>query len=93
MSEFDGYIVHGESGQREKADAWQAGIGLQDVDGLKAPSELRDTARLYIEGDISIQRRIFDGVFKFTGQLRNVILGEKDELREGVGCCDGRFLD
>ena len=33
MSEFDEYIVHGEPGQREKADAWQTAIGLQDVDG------------------------------------------------------------
>lgn len=35
MSEFDEYIVHGEPGQKEKADAWQTAIGLQDVDGLK----------------------------------------------------------
>ncbi len=31
MSEFDEYIVHGEQGQKEKADAWQTAIGLQDV--------------------------------------------------------------
>ncbi len=31
MSEFDEYIVHGEPGQKEKADAWQTAIGLQDV--------------------------------------------------------------
>ena len=24
MSEFDEYIVHGEPGQKEKADAWQS---------------------------------------------------------------------
>lgn len=35
MSEFDKYIIHGEPGQKEKADAWQTAIGLQDVDGLK----------------------------------------------------------
>lgn len=34
MSEFDEYIVHGEQGQREKADVWQTAIGLQDVDKL-----------------------------------------------------------
>lgn len=38
MSEFDEYIVHGEPGQKEKADVWQTAIGLQDVDRLK-PSE------------------------------------------------------
>ena len=27
MSKFDEYIVHGEPGQREKADAWQTAIG------------------------------------------------------------------
>lgn len=54
MSEFDEYIVHGEPGQREKADAWQTAIGLQDVDGLKVSAYLLDTARQHIEGDISI---------------------------------------
>ena len=54
MSEFDEYIVHGEPGQKEKADAWQTAIGLQDVDGLKVSAYLLDTARQHIEGDISI---------------------------------------
>lgn len=54
MSEFDEYIVHGEPGQKEKADAWQTAIGLQDVDGLKVSNYLLDTARQHIEGDISI---------------------------------------
>ncbi len=54
MSEFDEYIVHREPGQREKADAWQTAIGLQDVDGLKVSPYLLDTARQHIEGDITI---------------------------------------
>ncbi len=54
MSEFDEYVVHGEPGQREKADAWQTAIGLQDVDGLKVSAYLLDTARQHIEGNISI---------------------------------------
>ena len=54
MSEFDEYIVHGEPGQKEKADAWQTAIGLQDVDGLKVSTYLLDTARQHIEGDITI---------------------------------------
>ncbi len=54
MSEFDEYIVHGEPGQKEKADAWQTAIGLQDVDGLKVSAYLLDTARQHIEGDIAI---------------------------------------
>lgn len=54
MSEFDEYIVHGEPGQKEKADAWQTAIGLQDVDGLKVSNYLLDTARQHIEGEITI---------------------------------------
>lgn len=54
MSEFDEYIVHGEPRQKEKADAWQTAIGLQDVDGLKVSTYLLDTARQHIEGDITI---------------------------------------
>lgn len=130
MNEFDEYIVHGEPGQREKADAWQTAIGLQDVDGLKVSAYLLDTARQHIEGDItidevrerikayyetksghdevneegdkasaniakilnepsfafsvigltSIHRRIFDGVFKFAGQLRTVELSKKERV-------------
>lgn len=133
MSEFDEYIVHGEPGQKEKADAWQTAIGLQDVDGLKVSTYLLDTARQHIEGDItiddvrdrikayyetksghdevdeegdkasaniakilsepsfafslvgltSIHRRIFEGIFKFAGQLRNVELSKKEWVLGG----------
>lgn len=133
MTEFDKYIVHGEPGQKEKADAWQTAIGLQDVDGLKVSAYLLDTARQHIEGDISIDearerikvyyetksghdavdeegdkvsaniakilsepsfafslvgltsihRRIFDGVFKFAGQLRKVELSKKEWVLGG----------
>lgn len=54
MSEFDEYVVHGESEQKERADAWQTAIGLQDVDGLKVSPYLLDTARQHIEGGITI---------------------------------------
>lgn len=54
MSEFDEYIVHGEAGQQERADAWQMAIGLQDVDGLKVSTYLLDTARQHIESEITI---------------------------------------
>ena len=58
MSEFDEYIVHGEPGQKGKADAWQTAIGFQDVDGLKFSPYLLDTARQHIEGDITIYEAI-----------------------------------
>ena len=133
MSEFDEYIVHGEPRQKEKADAWQTAIGLQDVDGLKVSTYLLNTARQHIEGDItidearerikvyyetksghdevdeegdkasvniakilsepsfafslvgltSIHRRIFEGIFKFAGQLRNVELSKKEWVLGG----------
>lgn len=133
MAEFDEYIVHGEPGQREKADAWQTAIGLQDVDGLKVSDYLLDTARQHIEGDISIDevqkrikayyetksghdaedeegdiassnivkiinepsfafsligltsihRRIFDGVFKHAGKIRDVELSKKEWVLGG----------
>lgn len=133
MSEFDKYIVHGEPGQKEKADAWQTAIGLQDVDGLKVSPYLLDTARQHIEGDItidevreriqmyyetksehddadeegdkastniakilseptfafsfvgltSIHRRIFEGIFKFAGQLRKVEISKKEWVLGG----------
>lgn len=56
MSEFDEYIRQGELGRSEKAVAWRAAIGLQDVDGLKPSAYLVDTARRHIEGDISIEQ-------------------------------------
>lgn len=132
MSEFDEYIVHGEPGQREKADVWQTAIGLQDVDGLKVSDYLLDAARLHIEGDISIDevqqrikayyemksghdaedeegdiasvnivkiineppfafsligltsihRRIFDGLFKHAGKIRDEVFSEIFGLAE-----------
>ena len=44
MSVFDEYIVHGEPRQKEKADAWQTAIALQDVDGLKVSPYLLGSA-------------------------------------------------
>ena len=35
MTDFDKYIRQGEPESKEKAQAWQTAIGLQDVDGLK----------------------------------------------------------
>lgn len=133
MSEFDEYIVQGEPGQKEKADAWQTAIGLQDVDGLKVSGYLLDTARRHIEGDItideaqqrikayyetksghdaedeegdkastnivkiinepsfafsligltSIHRRIFEGIFKYAGKIRDVELTKKEWVLGG----------
>jgi len=55
-SDFDQYIRQGEPGPSEKAAAWQAAIGLQDVDGLQPSAYLVDTAKRHIEGDITIDQ-------------------------------------
>ena len=52
MSEFDKYIVHGELGEKEKADAWQASVSIQEVDRLKVSFFLLDTARQRSVDDI-----------------------------------------
>ena len=48
MINFDEYIQQGEPGRKEKAQAWQTAIGLQDVDGLKVSSYLIESARKHI---------------------------------------------
>ena len=54
MSNFEEYLRQGEAAPGKRAQAWQAAIGLQDVDGLKTSEYLVQTARRHIEGDITI---------------------------------------
>ena len=54
MSSFEEYLRQGEAAPGKRAQAWQAAIGLQDVDGLKTSEYLVQTARRHIEGDITI---------------------------------------
>ena len=54
MSNFEEYLRQGEASPGKRAQAWQAAIGLQDVDGLKTSEYLEETARRHIEGDITI---------------------------------------
>lgn len=83
MSEFDKYIVHEEPGQKEKADAWQTAIGLQDMDGLKVSDHLLDTARQPIEGDITIDktRERIKAISKSQIDILNCTLEELAILR------------
>ena len=50
------YIRQGEPEKAEKAQAWKAAIGLQDVDGLKTSDYLLATARQNIEGEITLDQ-------------------------------------
>ncbi|MCW3805629.1 Fic family protein [Plebeiibacterium marinum] len=54
MDNFEEYLRQGEPDKAEKAKDWKTAIGLQQVDGLKPSDYLIATAKLNIEGDISI---------------------------------------
>ena len=71
MTDFDKYIRQGEPESKEKAQAWQTAIGLQDVDGLKPSEYLLQTAGRHIEGDITIGevKHLIDSYF-ISGCLR-----------------------
>lgn len=66
MNDFDEYIRQGEPEKKEKAYAWRTAIGLQDVDGLKPSAYLIETARLNVEGEITIAevKERIDGYYK-----------------------------
>ena len=134
--EFDEYLRQSEPHRSERAQSWKTAIGLQAVDGLKPSSNLLETARRHIEGDISIEevkslidsyyqtqtshtqdsamteeadkvsaniaellnektftfspmgyisihRRIFNGVFKFAGSLRDYNISKKEWVLRG----------
>ena len=85
MSEFDEYIRQGEPGRIEKATAWKAAIGLQDVDGLKPSAYLVDTAKRHIEGDITIDqvKGLIDSYYK-SRQGRLSIEEERTEEADKV---------
>ena len=55
--DFDEYVRQGEPDKKEKASIWRTAIGLQAVDGLRAPDYLKDTARKHIEGELHKRRK------------------------------------
>ena len=54
MNNFDEYKRLAEPDKKEKLELWQIAIGLQDVDGLKPSDYLIETAKLNIDGKITI---------------------------------------
>lgn len=52
--DFEQYLRQSEPSKNEKANAWQAAVGLQAVDGLTPSEYLYETAKQHIEGDITI---------------------------------------
>ncbi|CEN54552.1 Fic family protein [Capnocytophaga canis] len=55
MDIFEEYLQQGEPNKREKVNAWNTAIGLQEVDGIKPSDYLIQTAKQNIEGNISIE--------------------------------------
>ena len=88
--ELEEYIRQGEPERTEKSEAWQTAIGLRAVDGLKTSDQLLDTAKEHIEGKITIDdaqkrihRRLFEGVFDHTGQIRKYNISKKKWVLNG----------
>lgn len=50
------YVRQGEPDARDKSSAWITAIGLQAVDGLKPSKYLLETARMHIEGSLTIDQ-------------------------------------
>ena len=85
--DFESYIRGSEPDKKEKASAWKTAIGLQAVDGLQTSDYLKDTAVKHIEnkqsfafsvaGFTSIHRRLFEGIFKFAGKIRDYDITKK----------------
>ncbi len=65
-ADFDEYLRQGEPRRSERAGAWQAAIGLQQVDGLRPSAYLVEAARRHIEGDITIDevKPLLDGYYR-----------------------------
>jgi cell filamentation protein, protein adenylyltransferase len=55
MNNFEEYLRQGEPNKAEKAKVWKTAIGLQQVDDLKPSDYLIETAKLNIEGYITIE--------------------------------------
>ncbi len=54
IQDFEHYLIQSEPSRKEKANAWQAAVGLQAVDGLTPSEYLYETAKQHIEGNITI---------------------------------------
>lgn len=73
MNAFEEYLHSEDLEKRERAQLWRTSIGLQDVDNLRVSNFLIETARKYIEGDISIDEvsRLIDEHYKKEIALHN----------------------
>lgn len=82
---LDEYIRQSEPQQRERGEAWQVAIGLQQVDGLTPSSFLLDTARQHIDGEISITeaKKLIDSYYE-SAKGRGDIEADRTEEADKV---------
>ena len=82
---LDEYIRQSEPQQRERGEAWQVAIGLQQVDGLTPSSFLLDTARQHIDGEISITeaKKLIDSYYE-SAKGRSDIEADRTEEADKV---------
>lgn len=73
--DFGEYLRVGEPEKREKALAWSAAIGLQQVDGLIPSKYLYETALRNIEGDISIDdaKKLIDSKYAEKSGIEKIV--------------------
>lgn len=74
------YIRQGEPDKKEKSTAWEAAIGLQDVDGLKTSPYLLQNAKEHIEGkiDIATVKQRLDSYYKAQENRKKVEDGTEE---------------
>lgn len=80
--DLEQYIIQGEPGRKERAEAWQVAIGLQAVDGLKPSQYLLQTAQEHIEEHIN-----FDEVDRRIASYYQTEAGRREQ--EGTDEADG----
>lgn len=66
-ADFEKYLCHTGADKKEKTFAWATAIGLQQVDGLKP----------------SVHKRLFEGIFKFAGRLRDYDITKNEWVLNG----------
>ena len=81
IHDLDEYIRQGEPGERERGQAWQTAIGLQQVDGLQTSDYLLSTARQHIEGDITIgeAKMLIDSYYQSRSNRKEIETGRTEE--------------
>lgn len=83
--DFEQYLRQSEPSKNEKANAWQAAVGLQAVDGLTPSEYLYETAKQHIEGDITIDevKSRIDSYYK-SKSVRTDVEQERTEEADKV---------